>query len=203
MIKFDGEPPKAEDLAVTKNHDVCGKSVPDPRFIISGVKEIKNVVVTLEGIEKGKKAVPVKGAVLDNVKCVFNPHVQAVTIGTTLSVVNSDTIMHNSHAYWRGKKTVFNLALPNKDQKIGKRLKRPGMYNTKCDAGHTWMRAYIYVSKTPYYSVTDGSGKFEISDVPPGTYKLKAWHEALGTLEKEVTVTANGEVNMDFSFTAK
>ncbi len=77
------------------------------------------------------------------------------------------------------------------------------MYSNKCDAGHTWMSAYIWVSKHPYYAVTDKSGKFEIADVPPGTYKLKAWHEALGTVEQTVTVAPKKEVSSDFSFTSQ
>ncbi|MEE9612082.1 MAG: carboxypeptidase regulatory-like domain-containing protein, partial [Desulfatiglandales bacterium] len=101
------------------------------------------------------------------------------------------------------KKTVFNLALPLKGQKIKKRLRRPGMLSVKCDAGHTWMSAYVYVSKHPYYSVTDKKGSFEIKDVPPGTYMLKAWHEAFGTMKKKVTVSAKGEVKVGFSFAGK
>ncbi len=202
VVTFKGKAPKVKMLAIVKDADYCGKTTPDPRFEISGNK-IMNVVVTLEGIEKGKKALPVEGAVLDNLDCVYEPHVQAVTKGTILTIVNSDPVLHNTHSYSGGTRTAFNLALPTKDQKIKKRLKRPGMYSNKCDAGHTWMTAYIWVSKHPYYAVTDKTGKFEIADVPPGTYKLKAWHEALGTVEQTVTVAPKKEVNSSFSFTSQ
>ncbi len=203
VVTLKGKAPAVKTLAVTKDIEYCGKTSPDPRFVINGRKEIKNVVVTIEGIEKGKKAAPVKGAVLDNSHCVFKPHVQAVTKGSTLTIMNSDPMLHNTHAYVGGKRTAFNLALPLKDQKIKKKLKRPGMYSNKCDAGHTWMSAYIYVSKHPYYAVTDQSGKFEITDVPPGTYTLKVWHEALGTMEQGVTVAPKKEVSAGFSFASK
>jgi uncharacterized surface anchored protein len=36
----------------------------------------------------------------------------------------------------------------------------------------------------PYYSVTDESGKFELTDVPPGQYQIVAWHEGW-KLERE------------------
>ena len=202
-VMFKGTAPEVKMIAVTKNPEFCGKTKPDPQYVISGNNEIKNVVVTLEGIEKGKKAAPVKGASLDNKDCVFVPHVQAVTKGTMLTIVNSDPILHNTHGYMKKTRTAFNLALPTQDQKIKKKLKRPAMYNSKCDAGHTWMSAYIYVSAHPYYAVTDKSGKFEIADVPPGTYTLKAWHEALGTMEQTVTVAAQKGVSSDFSFTSK
>jgi len=37
----------------------------------------------------------------------------------------------------------------------------------------------------PYYAVTDESGKFEFTDVPPGTYQIVAWHEGWTVLGKE------------------
>ena len=204
VVTLKGKAPKVKMLAVTKNTEFCGKSTPDPRFEISGHNEIKNVVVILEGIEKGKKAAPVKGAVLDNANCVFVPHVQAVTKGTTLTIINSDPILHNTHAYLiRSQRMVFNLALPTKDQKIRRRLKKSGMHFIRCDTGHDQMSAFIYVSENPYYAVTDRSGKFEIADVPPGTYTLKAWHEAFGTMEQKVTVAPRQEVMAGFSFIRK
>ena len=201
VVTLKGKAPEVKMLDVTKNSGFCGKNTPDPRFEISGSNEIKNVVVILEGIEKGRKAAPVKGAVLDNADCVFVPHVQAFTKGTTLTIINSDPILHNMHAYFiRGRRMVFNLALPTKGQKIRRRIKKSGMLFIRCDTGHSQMSAFMYVSENPYYAVTDKSGKFEIADVPPGTYTLKAWHEALGTMEQKVTVAPQKEVRSDFNF---
>jgi len=203
-VTLKGKALKVKMLAITKNSELCGKTTPDPRFEISGHNEIKNVVVILEGIEKGKKAAPVEGAVLDNADCVFVPHVQAFTKGTTLTIINSDPILHNVHAYFiRGQRMVFNLALPMKGQKIRRRIEEPGMFFIRCDTGHSQMSAYMYVSENPYYAVTDRSGKFEIADVPPGTYTLKAWHEAFGTMEQKVTVAPRQEVMAGFSFIRK
>jgi len=60
------------------------------------------------------------------------------------------------------------------------------------------MQAYVIVGPNPYAAVTIEDGSFRIEGVPPGTYKLRAWHEALGELDKDVTVTAGGEVTVDF-----
>ena len=64
------------------------------------------------------------------------------------------------------------------------------------------MSAYIVVTDHPYYAVTDLYGEYELSDVPPGTYQLKVWHESLGVQEKRIEIKAGGAQGVDFNFTA-
>jgi uncharacterized membrane protein len=87
------------------------------------------------------------------------------------------------------RRTVYNLALPFKDQVIKKPNRVAGMINIKCDS-HPWMRAYIYSSKHPYVAITDEKGNYEIKDLLPGKYQVKIWHEGFGQVVKKVTVTA-------------
>ena len=44
-----------------------------------------------------------------------------------------------------------------------------------------YMKNWGYAVDNPYYAVTDETGSFPIEDLPPGTYRLKAWHPILGT----------------------
>ncbi|HEX9112813.1 MAG TPA: carboxypeptidase-like regulatory domain-containing protein, partial [Nitrospirota bacterium] len=54
---------------------------------------------------------------------------------------------------------------------------------------HPWQRAYVYIFDHPYATITDEEGKFVLKDVPPGTYAIRVWHEALGVDEiKDVKV---------------
>jgi hypothetical protein len=90
------------------------------------------------------------------------------------------------------------------------------------------MNAEMFVVSHPYYAVTDGSGRFELADVPPGEYTLVAWHEgwtvareegafdvlterrvqrpiftAPKTWQKTVKVTANAEAVVNFTISEK
>jgi hypothetical protein len=112
---------------------------------------------------------PGKRPEIDNVKCRFEPEVQVIPVGG-LDVVNTDPVLHNTHGYY-GKRTAFNLGLPNKDQHIPVELKGSGTVRVDCDA-HGWMEGWIYVVDNPYYAVTGADGKFSIGDVSPGDYKL-------------------------------
>jgi hypothetical protein len=61
------------------------------------------------------------------------------------------------------------------------------------------MHCIVLVLDNPYFAVTDAKGKYEIANVPAGTYRLKAWHERLPAQEKEIIVPSNGEVKVDFT----
>jgi hypothetical protein len=47
----------------------------------------------------------------------------------------------------------------------------------RCDAGHSWMSAWVAVFDHPFYAVTDAKGRFTIRDLPAGEHTLEMWHE--------------------------
>lgn len=200
-VKFAGKGDTSL-IQVTKDNNVCGSQKPSEELIVSKNAGVKNAVVTIEKIDKGKK-IPKDESSITNHTCQYIPHVQAMVAGNSLDIINSDSILHNTHGYLNQTETVFNLALPMKDQKIKKKIKKPGIMNVRCDAGHTWMSAYVVVADNPYYAVTSDNGSFEIKDVPAGKYQLKAWHEKLGTQTAEVTVAANGTAKVVFDKLSK
>jgi hypothetical protein len=54
--------------------------------------------------------------------------------------------------------------------------------------------------RTPYFAKIKADGSFEIKDVPPGKYKIKAWHGFLKNQKGKVTVEAGGTATVDFTF---
>jgi plastocyanin len=175
VVRFAGIPPRLAPLAVNKNRELCGEQKPSEALMVGPEGGVRGSVILIEGVTRGKKATG--EVVLDNHKCLFVSHVSAVALGDRVRVRNSDTILHNTHGFM-GKPTLFNLALPNKDQVIDitRRLRKPGVVRILCDA-HPHMSAWMVVHDSPYVAVTDERGAFKIDDIPPGTYRVTMWHE--------------------------
>lgn len=186
----------------TKDKEVCGGIRDQPQVIVGPDKGVKDVVLYLKKVAKGKAwEKPEKTPELVNKDCEFAPHVQVIPVGGEVDVVNADPILHNTHSFL-GRLTVFNLALPNKGQRITRPLKKPGLVRVECDA-HGWMLGWIYVADSPYYAVTDEDGTFTITDVPPGTYTLVAWQEHTGEVEMPVTVKPKEVVSVSVELKKK
>jgi len=161
---------------VVKDGSVCGKDAPNEAVVVDKKGGLQNVVVFVRDPKFAGKPSPVEKATLDQRQCRYFPHVQALTVGTPLSLMNNDAILHNVHANDTGM-TVFNVAMPIKGQKLPIPMRKPGLMKLQCDAGHTWMNGWIYVFDHPYFAVTDDAGAFTIKDVPPGEYTVELWHE--------------------------
>lgn len=197
-VKFLETPPKPERLKVDTNPKTCGVSKLSEDFIVSPkTKGLKNVVLTVVGVPATSDAASKQEPVLGQQKCLYEPHVQTAVVGQKLQIVNHDDVLHNIHAYAPNKDTLFNIAQPLQNMIIPVKLDREGIVTVKCDV-HSWMRAYVVVGANPYTAVTDEDGAFKIDGVPAGSYKLRAWHEALGELTKDVTIVAARDTPVTF-----
>lgn len=202
-VTLNGNIPPVKMLPINKDHEYCGKEPkPSPALEIHPVnKGIKNVVVSIENISEGKHF-DTSGIhpLLDQQKCTFIPHVLVITAGTTVDILNGDNLMHNIHSHCI-KNPPFNDGTTFK-QRLSKRFDFEETVKISCDV-HKWMSAWIVVKGNPYFALTDEKGRFTMEDVPPGTYKLQAWHESLGTDTKEVSLGTNEELKVNFSFNQK
>src|SRR5437667_4349881 len=94
----------------------------------------------------------------------------------------------------------FNNGQPIQGMKMSHTFdKQEVMVPFKCDV-HGWMNAYVGVLDHPYFAVTKDDGKFELKDLPAGTYTIEAWHEELGTASHSVTLGAKEPKDIHYSF---
>jgi Carboxypeptidase regulatory-like domain len=212
VVKFTGAAPPPDPLVVSKNRDVCGEQKEPEALVLGPERGVRGSVILVGGVTRGKK--PAAELVLDHHGCVFVAHVSAVMTGEKARVKNSDPLLHSPHGFL-GKSTVFNLALPNRDQVIDitRRLTAPGVIRVVCDA-HPHMAAWVVVHDSPYYAVTDERGSFRIEGLPPGSYKVTMWHEGFRprgldrdgrprhdeprTVTRKVTIASRATALVDF-----
>jgi plastocyanin len=193
-IRLKAPVPAQKPLPVVKDAAACGKDAPNESVVVGEKGALRNVVVFVKDARFAGKPSPVAGAALDQRACRYIPHVQALTVGTPLSLMNNDAILHNVHAN-DANLTVFNVAMPIKGQKLPMPMRKPGLMKLQCDAGHTWMNGWIYVFDHPYYAVTDEHGAFSIKDVPAGDYTVELWHEPADGKGAGVRQTAKVKVS--------
>jgi plastocyanin len=211
-IKFGGTAPPQKPYLVPSAYLGCQKDQPLDRLIIGKNSGVANGVVYIEGLKKTGPA-STGPFVLDQKGCHYTPHVLVVPDGDGFTVSNSDSMFHNVHGYFDANHaTAFNLAEPNKGLKIVQRVKRPGMYQLRCDV-HPWMNAYVYVAGNGYAAATNADGRYTLSNVPPGTYKLVLWHEGWKSKDvggrpdfsesvqesQQITVVAGKSTTADFT----
>ena len=143
-------------------------------------------------------AQPVK---LDQQGCRYVPHVVGVQVGQPVEVSNSDETMHNVHAVPAVNREL-NIGQHTKDQKDTHTFTAAEvMVPLKCDL-HPWMNAYVGVVAHPYYAVTREGGRFELKNLPAGTYTIEAWHEKAGTQTQQVTIGQKETKDVNFTFKA-
>ncbi|MBI2893427.1 MAG: carboxypeptidase regulatory-like domain-containing protein [Deltaproteobacteria bacterium] len=191
-------PAAAAPAKVPRQTEVCGTSVEAGDVVTGRDGTLGGAVVWLEGVAK-RAGVRPRDITLDQQRCRFLPRIQTATVGANVSLTSRDAVLHNVHGFL-GERTIFNVAIPVAGMTIRKPLSEAGHVHFRCDAGHTWMAAHIQVFDHPYHMATATDGAFRIPDVPPGSYRLRSWHERLGEKTTPVTVAAGQAANLTVQY---
>jgi hypothetical protein len=129
-------------------------------------------------------------AVLDQVGCQFVPPVLVLPRGGALLLRNSDAVFHNAHVFTADGRSIVSVSTPLRGQEVElARLDAVGHYVVRCDAGHHWMRADVFVVPSGPATVTDATGRFELRGVAEGEVDVVVAHPRLGTRKTRVFVT--------------
>ena len=186
VVLFKGTKPKPKELTSIAGNAFCKQCYKDAlpvqdTFVFgkNGDNDtLQNVLVYVSKGLEGKTFDASKGpVVLDQVACVYTPHVVAVMAGQPLEIRNSDATLHNVMTAPNNNPS-FNFGMPVKDQKVMKVFRAPEFkVNLRCFM-HPWMSAYVHVLGHPFFAVTGPDGTFTLRGLPPGEYELTVLHES-------------------------
>jgi plastocyanin len=159
--------------------------------------EMSNVIVYLESTpELAARATAGRPVVVSQVDETFSPHVVAVTRGTSVEFKNDDPFFHNIFSLSKAK--TFDLGrYPQSDSRTV-RFDRPGVVEVFCHI-HADMSAVVMVLDHPFFARPDPDGRYQLDRVPPGTYRLIAWHERAHPVIDTVRIATGESVVRDLS----
>jgi hypothetical protein len=133
---------------------------------------------------------PPKPRVVDQAGKAFVPHVLAIGVGETVDFKNGDPFFHNVFSLSPGQR--FDAGLYDGGHSYLRTFTRAGPVELLCNI-HASMLGYLYVVDSAYYAQPRSNGTFAIRNVPPGRYRLSAWHESsTGVVRQTVTVGSEG-----------
>lgn len=167
-----------------------------------------NVVVFLKPIGRVAAVTPAQEIVVIQEDAVFKPYISVIRVGSSVVFANRDKVEHHIKSFSNSKPFEIAVHKPG-DTPAPIRFDKEGVVVAYCIL-HDWMRAYIYVTDTPWYAITaQTTGIARIENVPPGDYEASAWHPDLGQykppLVQKITVGTAGisETTFKFDFKAR
>jgi hypothetical protein len=195
-------------------------------FNVDDTGGMQDVVVAVQDVPYGK-AFRSRDTDLTTVNCMFHPadvpdseqferrdgrlvHVHPLVAVirnySMLSVVNRDPIVHAVQVYQPEKgNRVLSFPIP-----VSPKTSSGYVYLDKgrriaqiiCEM-HEYMQTWAWVVDNPYFAKTKKGGTFTIENLPPGSYRVTAWHPHMKPIVKQVTILSNGASTLDFEFDAR
>lgn len=181
VVAFTGPQPMPRKIKKTPE---CGSQALVDEEVRVKDGRLANVLVRViegappvEGVGQGVEVV--------QEQCVYSPRISGIVAGQSIAITSKDNFLHNVHTF-KGDVSIFNKGQPAPgtftkeagDFVVNAEPLRDGPITFRCDV-HPWMVSHVVVNPNPYFAVTGADGTATIR-VPPGRYKLEAWHEKFG-----------------------
>lgn len=202
--------PRIYHLVLFPNIDMCAEIDTDDEmnrvledFKVSPDGGLKDVVVTIEHVDAGKpfNKEPIN---ITAENCKFLPDVNVIRQGESFKVDNIDAVMHNSQVYQKERgKILLNIPIPAEEVTDGKiTFKKKYKIMQMICGMHEFMQTWGYRVQNPYYAQTKIDGNFKIDNIPPGEYKVTAWHYLIKRQSQKVKIAAGETFDLNFEFNA-
>ena len=222
VVKYEGPLKDVRiDLMKEKNGATCSQhpeAKDGVRFdhkIISPNGLLQYAVVFIEHIEKGKPwkkegdgEAEVGFTNFHFKNCDIYPKIAVIRktrkgeqSGNLTVTTHDGGVLHNPIGYLVSgarRKVLFNKPLSAEVSVADatpslKRFKRKDQHFFLQCGQHNYMEAEARIVWNPYYFVTGADGAFTLDHVPPGKYRVTAWHPYAGKQTLEVTVSEQAE----------
>ena len=202
-VSFSGDKPVMKALSMDAT-PACARAHTTPQksqeVMVNENGTLRNVFVWVKsGLPDKAWPAPATAVRLDQKGCMYEPHVFGVMTNQDIEIANDDPTNHNIHPQPKDNREWNESQPPKGENKKKSFARQEVMIPVKCNV-HPWMRAYIGVVSHPFFAVTGDDGTFTIKGLPPGTYKVEAWHEKYGAKEMDVTVAPKDTKTADFEF---
>ena len=136
-------------------------------------KPLVNAVVYAVPLNGDAPKLKVKQATVVQNNKTFLPYVSIFQKGTVATFLNKDKVKHHVYSFSSSKKFEIKLYSGKPAKTIT--FDRPGLITFGCNI-HDEMLAYAYVIDTPYYGLSNSSGRVVLNNLPNGQYLLKVEH---------------------------
>ena len=166
---------------------------------IKGVKDLENILVYVENAE-GSFEVPRKRPEMNHLNLQFVPSRLAVLKGVTVDFPNSDPVFHSGFSI--SDSNPFDLGIYGRGHEKFAHFKNAGVVEIFCHI-HSHMHAFMLVLENPFFASTAKDGSYNIPDVPPGDYQVKAWMSPAVSSSKKVSVKESKTASLNFSLSKK
>lgn len=198
-VYFTGKAPRMG--ALKRTDGACGgsKFATDEYAVVDPVTgALKNVLVW---VSRGAPTPsPPRDAEFSSQACMFRPRVAAVTPGGVVRVQNTDNLPHLWHGFLGTQTVLLNKAEPGAAP-LAQDLKTPaGQFVRLRDDTRPWMEGFVVSVESAFFGVTTDKGEVLLPELPVGSYTLSAWHERYGLKTQEVTVAADGTLDIKFLY---
>jgi len=103
----------------------------------------------------------------------FDQSLLVVPLKTKVFFPNKDSDYHNIYSLSKGNRFDIGRYLKDEQPIPFAMFNNTGLVRLNCEI-HEHMQAHVLVVDSPHYTRTDGKGKFELKNIPTGTYTLNA-----------------------------
>ncbi|MCH2182245.1 MAG: hypothetical protein MK108_09595 [Mariniblastus sp.] len=212
QIIVSGELPSTEEERIPSDLAICteGKAgITDDNLLIDPAGGLADVFVMLvqDDSEAELPIHPVyrsrqdQAVTLEFSNCRLRPHAVVLLTGQELMVKNRDEVGH--HCQIDGLHNHDNLLIARSSE-YSLQFQQSDRTPVKVRCGiHPWIDGLILIKEHPYNVISQADGRFEIRNIPPGTWKFMFWHSKTGYLDEMrvagFKVSPQGEITTPIS----